>query len=124
MAIEAFEFGSFREIPPRPQGLPDKKEGGQAIIQTGSNLVVDDHLTIDLRQKPKKNEKELEPLGRTLVYYPKGTQKAVYLKFLKENENPNNLTYEHDLMNFFNDKKEEWGLLGKYPRGKMRMMKI
>ncbi|MBI4669351.1 MAG: WD40 repeat domain-containing protein, partial [Elusimicrobia bacterium] len=65
--------------------------------------------------------------GRTMVYRDAqaGAEKtAVHVKLLKEGEDPSVLAYEYELMNFLAAKKDEWGLKGQYPRGKLRIGKI
>jgi len=113
---KAFRFLGDK-FPTRPQGLPQKgSKVSPIMIQDGRHFQVGD-ISIDLTHPAKQ-------YGRTLVYYPKGRRKGIYLKFLKKGEDVANLPYECDLMNFFNDRKEEWGLQGRYPRGRLRLGEI
>jgi len=104
------------KMPERPQGLPKKNSPQTVEIFNGHNITVN-NIAIDVMRPDER-------YGRTLVYNSPITGKRVFLKFLKKGENPDNLSYEHDLMNFFNLKKQEWGLQGNYPRGRIKLGKI
>jgi len=101
------------QIPKRPSGFPVKTVWVRPKIFEGPYLDVGG-LRIDVGKPDRR-------YGRTLVFDFPEKGKAIHLKFLKIGEEDKDLTYEYDLMNFFNLKKEEWGLLGSYPHGKMRL---
>jgi len=62
--------------------------------------------------------------GRTLEYRNTKRKKAVHFKFLKVGESADILSYEHDMMGFLKSKKDEWGLIGEYPEGIIRIGRI
>jgi len=113
----AFLF-SNGQLPQRPRGLPKKESKVEAELQKGPIMMIDGE-SIDLNELN-------DQYGRTGdgVYYLKGHKKVVYFKFLKVGEDIHNLSYEYDLMNFFNDRKDKWRLLGRYPRGVKRLVEI
>jgi len=102
----------------KPQGLPVKQKITRSEIPvidaTGEDLVING------QRIPVANPTNL--IGRTLEY--RVGNKAIMLKFLKKDEDPANLVYEHDMMNFLYGKKTDWNLLGIYPRGVLRIGKI
>ncbi len=102
----------------KPQGLPVKEKiirSDIPIIGTnGANLVING------QSISAGNPTHL--IGRTLEYRLSG--KAIMLKFLKKDEDPANLVYEYDMMNFLYDRRTKWNLLGTYPIGVLKIGKI
>ena len=103
----------------RPLGLPERME-------------IKSRQEIPIVRKTNSNEAFLRETlfqgnpdqlyGRTLEF--RRGDKAHHFKFLREGEDPSLLAYELDMMNFLAAKKDEWGLLGSYPKGKYSLARV
>ena len=130
-AIEFYDQGNARDnfpdfmramfwmfstkAPPKPEGLPtvalvSAVDAPDGVLDFGNGE------SLDLKEPAAKW------YGRTRVR-SRGN-KAYHVKFLKEGEDPSVLVYEHDMLNFLNDRKAAWGLWASYPRGKFRLARV
>ena len=103
----------------RPEGLPRRREvdNRENISVVSGGMLDEDLLQVTLFQgKPD------HVYGRTLEF--RREDKAYHFKFLREGEEPGLLEYEYDMMNYLASKKEEWGLLGFYPKGVYSLKRV
>ncbi|MFC1644331.1 hypothetical protein ACFL5C_03355, partial [Candidatus Omnitrophota bacterium] len=109
----------------RPRGLPQKESAIQSEIS--KEIPVYTIKRLDTRSASIEGTTinmgaPSNRYGRTLEY--RNGKKALHFKFLKKDEELKLLSYEHDLMKFLREKKEEWGLKGDYPEGRVRIGRI
>ncbi len=101
-------------VPERPLGMPQREPGFVKSVAISPQIL----------SALKRAGEESLWFGRTMVVPIEADKKAIHIKFLRQGEDISLLGYEYDMMNFFNERKTEWDLIGAYPRGVARLIRI
>ena len=113
--LKAMLPGLSGKGPSRPEGLPSRTPALPGNVPDGI-FVFPEGGRLDLKGPAGTW------YGRTWIKIQ--GKKVYHVKFLKKGENSSDLAYEHDMMNYLNDRKAAWGLRGVYPRGKIKLAQV